>query len=219
MTELERKIGYDFKDKLLLETALTHSSYMNERSLKMSYERLEFLGDSVLGMLTAEMLYTTKSKLSEGELTKRRAMLVCEPSLANAANNMELWRFVRVGRGEEQTGGRKRPSIMADVVEAVLAAVYLDGGLDSARDFAKVHIWPAAKELTVTDFKTILQEKVQNKGMTATYHLIGEDGPPHMKRFTTEVRFDGKPMGIGEGTSKKEAEQAAAQSAMEKGNL
>jgi len=216
MTDLENNIGYTFKNKTLLETALTHSSYKNERNLKECYERLEFLGDSVLGMLTAEMLFATNLNLSEGELTKRRAMIVCEPSLVNAANILELGTFLRVGKGEENTGGRQRPSILADLVEAVLAAVYLDGGLENARILAKTHIFPATLQKTVTDYKTILQEKAQNRGEQVSYHLIGEEGPPHKKRFTAEARIEGKPMGSGTGTSKKEAEQAAAQCALER---
>lgn len=216
MTELEQKISYTFKNKELLETALTHSSYMNEKNTKSCYERLEFLGDSVLGMLTAEMLFGEHPNLSEGELTKRRAVLVCEPSLANAANALELGKCLKVGKGEENTGGRERPSILADVVEAILAAIYLDGGLDNARKFAKSYIYPAVKKSNVIDFKTILQEKVQNKGISIAYRLIGEDGPQHKKRFTTEILLDGKPSGTGTGSSKKEAEQFAAQNALER---
>lgn len=216
MTELEQKIGYTFNNIELLETALTHSSYKNERNTKSCYERLEFLGDSVLGMLTAEMLFSEHPNLSEGELTKRRAALVCEPSLANAAINLELGKHLRVGKGEDNTGGRERPSILADVVEAILAAIYLDSGLDNARKFAKAHIYPAVKNSDVTDFKTILQEKVQNKGVSIAYRLIGEDGPQHKKVFTTEILLDGRPAGTGTGTSKKEAEQFAAQYALER---
>jgi ribonuclease-3 len=216
MASLEKKIGYTFKNKDYLEAAMTHSSYKNERKLKECYERLEFLGDSVLGMLTAEMLFAENPDLSEGELTKRRAMMICESSLVNAANMLELGTFLRVGKGEENTGGRQRPSILADLVEAVLAAVYLDGGIENARAFAKTHIFPAVIQKTVTDYKTILQEKVQNKGEQASYHLIGEDGPPHKKRFTIEVRVEGKVMGSGVGSNKKEAEQAAARCALER---
>ncbi|MCL2080499.1 MAG: ribonuclease III [Oscillospiraceae bacterium] len=215
MRPLEDKIGYSFGNKELLEIALTHSSYKNERNLKHSYERLEFLGDSVLGMLTAEMLYISHPKLSEGELTKRRATLVCESSLANAANILGLGEHLRVGKGEDGTGGRRRPSILADLVEALLAAVYLDGGLESARLFAETHIFPAALQNSFTDYKTIIQEKVQNAGSGISYHLIGEDGPPHRRIFTAEIRVDGRPMGLGTGASKKEAEQLAARRAME----
>lgn len=215
MTELEKKIGYTFKNKEFLETALTHSSYMNEKNTKSCYERLEFLGDSVLGMLTAEMLFKGQPKLSEGELTKRRAMLVCEPSLANAANKLGLGDYLKVGKGEEITGGRARPSILADVVEAILAAIYLDSGIDNARCFAVEHIYTAAQNTVVVDYKTRLQEKVQFQGVKLTYHLINEEGPQHKKLFTVEIRLDDKPMGTGTGSSKKEAEQMAAQRTLE----
>ncbi len=217
MSPLEAQIYYTFKDKNLLETALIHSSFLNENRNKSKdcYERLEFLGDSVLGLLTAEMLYNTFPGLPEGELTRRRAMLVCEQSLAAAAASIDLGQHMKLGKGEENSGGRYRPSILADVLEALVGAIYLDGGMEAARHFAIVFVFTAVSQVAVTDYKTALQEKVQaTNASQLSYRLIEESGPDHAKRFTVEVLFDQTPMGQGTGSSKKEAEQLAAQTAL-----
>ncbi|GHU90735.1 ribonuclease 3 [Clostridia bacterium] len=217
LNELEAKLMYTFNDIRLLETAITHSSYLNENrgSYAKCYERLEFLGDAVLGMLTADMLYHTFGEMPEGELTRRRAMLVCEASLAAAAAKLDLGTYMRLGRGEDHSGGRARPSILADVLEAVLAAIYEDGGIDAARHFAVIKIFTALNQVAVTDYKSALQEKVQaGANLPITYQLIAEDGPDHEKRFTIEVRVGDKVMGEGVGSNKKEAEQLAAKDAL-----
>ncbi|GHV20461.1 ribonuclease 3 [Clostridia bacterium] len=217
LNALEIKLGYTFNDIGLLETAMTHSSYLNESrgTRAKSYERLEFLGDAVLGMLTADMLYHTFEGMPEGELTRRRAMLVCEASLAAAAVKLELGAHMRLGRGEDSSGGRSRASILADMVESLLAAIYEDGGLDAARHFAVVKIFTAMNEVAVTDFKSALQERVQaGVNLPITYQLIAEEGPDHDKRFTIEVRVGDKVRGEGSGSNKKEAEQLAAKDAL-----
>jgi ribonuclease-3 len=217
LQELEEKIGYKFKNIDYLQTAITHSSFLNEKAGKgeKCYERLEFLGDSVLGMLTADMLFHAFEKMPEGELTRRRAMLVCEASLASAAISLEIGDFMRLGRGEDGSGGRGRVSILADMLEAVIAAIYLDGGIEAVRHFTIVKVFSALSEVEITDYKSALQEKVQaaNSG-TIAYQLIGESGPDHDKRFTVEVLVGEKAMGQGIGVSKKEAEQAAAREAL-----
>ena len=220
INELEKAIGYSFKNITLLQNALCHSSYANERwhdSLK-SNERLEFLGDSILGMVVADHLYATFPERPEGELTRMRADMVCEKSLAVVANRLELGRHLMLGRGEELGGGRSRDSILADCVESVIAACYLDGGMDSAvqfiREFILINV-PVTK-LKNADYKTALQELVQRTpGHTITYELVWETGPDHCRVFVMEVRVDGKAVGRGEGRSKKSAEQAAACSALE----
>lgn len=218
MKTLEEKLGYRFHDISLLEKALTHSSYANEHHLGgiNSNERLEFLGDSVLGMVTADSLYRTFPELPEGDLTRLRASLVCENSLVLVAQALELGAYLRLGKGEEACGGRTRPSIIADAVEAVLAAVYLDGGIGEARRLIERFILSnlsRAHEAS-RDHKTALQELVQRRsGQVLSYHLIGESGPDHAKRFTMEVRLNGEAVGSGTGRSKKEAEQMAARAA------
>lgn len=221
INELEKAIGYQFRNITLLQNALSHSSYANERwhdSLK-SNERLEFLGDSVLGMLVAEHLYRTFPNRPEGELTRMRADMVCEKSLATVANRLDLGRHLMLGKGEESGGGRNRDSILADAVESVLAACYLDGGMDAAVQFVQKFILvnvPVTK-LHNTDYKTALQELVQQKKNQAiAYHLVGESGPDHDKEFRVEVTLNGETVGFGIGSSKKRAEQAAAQAAIEK---
>ena len=222
MDKLEEKIGYRFKNRALLVTALTHSSYANERHSTpcQSYERLEFLGDSILGYVTAEFLYSHEPSLSEGRMTRLRAELVCEGSLHKAALSLGLGEYMRLGRGEEHTGGRQRASILADAVEAVIAALYLDGGMDTARGFIERHILSAldsgSPSLLLGDYKTELQELIQRKsGQSLSYALLGESGPDHDKVFTSEVCLNGKPIGSGSGRTKKEAEQAAAHAALE----
>ena len=218
--ELEEAIGYRFRNVTLLQNALAHSSYANERwhdPLK-SNERLEFLGDSVLGMLVAEYLYRTFPDRPEGELTRMRADMVCEKTLAIVANRLDLGKHLLLGRGEELGGGRSRESILADAVESVIAACYLDGGMDAAVQFIKKFILvnvPVSK-LHNADYKTALQELVQQKkNQTLSYVLVGETGPDHDKQFCVELLLNGKVVGTGTGTSKKRAEQAAAHAAIE----
>ena len=215
--ELQNRIGYAFRDEKLMENALTHSSYANERgkSRIFSNERLEFLGDSVLGFVTAEYLFEKYPSRPEGEMTRIRAELVCEHSLAATAEALELGSVLLLGKGEEQNGGRTRKSILADAVEALLAAIYLDGGIAPARAFVLDHIL-AEKPTELTDYKTALQERVQGTGGTSPqYKIIDEYGPDHAKTFVARVEIDGAPAGEGSGRTKKEAEQSAAKAAME----
>ncbi len=220
MERLEERLGYTFRDRSLLENALTHSSYANESRLAgvQSNERLEFLGDSVLGMVTADYLYRAHPEEPEGELTRTRAALVCEESLVEVARSLELGSFLKLGRGEETGGGRERPSIIADAMEAVIAAVYLDGGIGSARKIIQRFILDRENEMGGSrDYKTALQELVQREtGQVLEYRLIGSAGPDHAKTFQVEVDLNGASLGAGEGHSKKEAEQAAARTAIEK---
>ncbi len=219
---LENRIGYHFRDARLLETALTHSSYANERRAPdvMSYERLEFLGDSILGLTTAEYLYAHEPALPEGQMTRLRAELVCESSLHKTALALGLGQFMRLGRGEERTGGRERASILADMVEAIIAAIYLDSGMAEAKAFIMTHILADAQigeEHRSADYKTALQELVQQRGeVQIRYELIGQSGPDHNKVFTFSVSVDGETVGSGSGRTKKEAEQMAARRALEK---
>ena len=219
---LESRIGYHFRDRGLLETALTHSSYANERhsSGAESYERLEFLGDSVLGFVTAEFLYAHDPALPEGRMTPLRAELVCEFSLHETALSLGLGELLRLGRGEELTGGRERVSILADTVEAIIAAIFLDGGMDEAKKFIMTQLLSGADlgaEHAVADYKTALQELVQRRGEVAIrYELVGESGPDHSKTFTFSVSVDGERVGEGSGRTKKEAEQMAARRALER---
>ena len=220
MESLEKKLGYTFRDRLLLSEALNHSSYANEhRSAEVSSnERLEFLGDSVLGFVTAEFLFKTYGKLPEGDLTRIRAALVCEQSLYEVAKFLGLGQYLKLGKGEEAGGGRQRQSILADATEAVFAAVYLDGGMERVRELicrVLLSRAPAAEERR--DYKTTLQEIVQRRsGQVLTYHMVDESGPDHNKTFLFQVRLNGAPVGQGRGHSKKEAEQAAARDALEK---
>ena len=219
--DLEAAIGYRFSNITLLQNALAHSSYANERwhNSLMSNERLEFLGDSVLGMLVADHLYRNFPDRPEGELTRMRADMVCESALAAVAERLELGSHLLLGKGEEQGGGRSRGSILADAVESVLAACYLDGGMEAAKDFVSRFILvnvPVAK-LKNADHKTALQELVQQKkNQVITYKLVGESGPDHDKEFTVELSLNGEVVGTGTGSSKKRAEQEAAKNAMEK---
>ena len=220
MKSLEEKLGYTFQDKSLLENALTHSSCANESKGRLhSNERLEFLGDSILGMVVAEHLYRNHPDLPEGELTRTRAALVCEESLVEVAQDLGLGEYLKLGKGEEAGGGRTRPSIRADAVEAVLAAVYLDGGIGSARKIIQKYI--LSREIeglnAQRDYKTALQELVQREsGQVLKYRLTGSEGPDHDKRFFVEVDLNGQPAGAGQGRSKKEAEQMAAKAAIAK---
>ena len=219
MKTLEEKLGYSFQNRALLENALTHSSCANESRGKLqSNERLEFLGDSILGMVVADHLYRNHPDLPEGVLTRTRAALVCEDSLVLVAEELGLGEYLRLGKGEETGGGRNRPSIRADAVEAVLAAVYLDGGIGSARKIIQKYILSreVAGLTKPRDYKTALQELVQREsGQVLAYRLVGEEGPDHNKRFFVEVTLNGSGVGQGSGRSKKEAEQMAAKAAIE----
>ena len=219
--DLETAIGYRFNNITLLQNALTHSSYANERwhNSLMSNERLEFLGDSILGMVVAEYLYRTFPDRPEGELTRMRADMVCEKSLAAVAARIDLGRHLMLGNGEEQSGGRNRDSILADAVESVIAASFLDGGMNAARQFIQkfILVEVPVKKLHNADYKTALQELVQQKkNQTLSYALVGESGPDHDKRFEVEVSLNGQVIGVGSGSSKKRAEQMATQAALEK---
>ena len=221
MRTLQEKLGYHFSNVALLENALTHSSYANEHKAAgfESNERLEFLGDSVLGMVVADYLYRNCPSLPEGDLTRLRAGLVCEGNLVLVAKELDLGRCLKLGKGEELGGGRNRPSILADAVESVLAAVYLDGGIGAARKLIQHFILDHISRVhqATKDNKTALQEIIQRKsGQTLTYQLIGAEGPDHCKVFRMQVLLNGNPIGEGEGRSKKEAEQAAAAAAIAK---
>ena len=219
--DLEAAIGYKFKNIALLQNALAHSSYANERwhNSLMSNERLEFLGDSILGMCVAEYLYCTFPDRPEGELTRMRADMVCEQTLANVAGRIGLGEHLLLGKGEEQGGGRTRNSILADAVESVIAASFLDGGMGAAKQFIQkfILVEVPVKKLHNVDYKTSLQELVQQKkNQVLSYALVGESGPDHDKHFEVEVSLNGKVVGLGSGSSKKRAEQMAARSAIEK---
>ena len=216
-------MGSAFKNKALLENALQHSSYANEHrgGGMRSNERLEFLGDAVLGVVTADYLFRKHPDLPEGDLTRLRAALVCEDSLHEVAQSLELGRYLKLGRGEEQGGGRRRPSILADATESVFAAVYLDGGMEAASELIHRVLLDKGREEAVEerrrDFKTELQELVQRKsGSTLGYRLVGSTGPDHAKVFEAAVLLNGEVLSTGTGHSKKEAEQAAAGAALEK---
>ena len=219
--DLEVAIGYQFQNINLLHNALAHSSYANERwhNSLMSNERLEFLGDSILGMLVAEHLYKTFPDRPEGDLTRMRADMVCEKALAKVAQQIGLGQHLLLGKGEEQGGGRSRNSILADAVESVIAACFLDGGMEPAVQFVTKFILvnvPVTK-LHNADYKTALQELVQQKkNQVISYTLVGESGPDHDKQFRVELSINGKVVGAGLGSSKKRAEQDAAREALEK---
>lgn len=221
MDRLEEKLGYCFQNRKLLLTALTHSSFANERHEAgcESYERLEFLGDSILGFVTAEFLYSHKPSLPEGSMTRLRAELVCESSLHKVALELGLGEYMRLGRGEERTGGRARPSIMADMIESIIAAMYMDCGLEQARRFIMEHVLAGAElneNHRSADYKTALQELVQRKsGQHISYEMTGASGPDHNKVFSSQVSINGVPAGQGSGRTKKEAEQMAAKMALE----
>ncbi|MCI9557440.1 MAG: ribonuclease III [Lawsonibacter sp.] len=219
MKTLETKLGYTFQDPTLLENALTHSSRANEsRGGLLSNERLEFLGDSVLGLVISDHLYRRHPDLPEGELTRIRSILVCEESLVEAARELDLGSYLKLGRGEDAAGGRRRPSIQADAMEALIAAVYLDGGMGPVRKVIQRYI--LSRELDSIarplDHKTTLQELVQREsGQVLQYRLVGEEGPDHAKLFYMEVVLNGVPIGSGSGHTKKEAEQKAACAAIQ----
>ena len=218
ITELEQKIQYAFQDRRLLVQALTHSSCANERRINKTgdYERLEFLGDAVLELVSSDYIYRENADMSEGKMTKYRSSIVCEPALAYCAREIGLEGYILLGRGEEATGGRKRDSIISDVMEAVIGAIYLDSGLAEAQRFIRRFILSDLEHKQLFyDAKTILQEEVQkeNKG-TPRYELTDEDGPEHDKTFRVEVFIGDVKAGTGVGHSKKAAEQKAAYEAL-----
>lgn len=219
--KFEKIIDYKFNNKEYILEALTHSSYSNENKRYNFNERLEFLGDSVLSIVVSDYLFKNEKELPEGELTKLRASIVCEESLSEVANKIKLGEFMLLGKGEEATGGRERISILADAFEAVIAAIYLDGSIEDARKFIlnnmKSIISDARRGKIFRDYKTHLQEVLQGKGeVNIWYKLIDEKGPDHNKRFIMEVGTNNDVLGIGEGKSKKEAEQLAARIALDK---
>ncbi|MBR3789880.1 MAG: ribonuclease III [Clostridia bacterium] len=217
-TEFEEKLGYSFKDKSLLELALTHSSFANENKLKKNNERFEFLGDSVLGFVTAEYLFTEFKNRPEGEMTKLRAAVVCEKSLFKFAEQINLGKYILLGRGEDSTGGRNRPSVVSDAFEAIIAAIYIDGGMEAVKPYILRFIKDAVKrETSFKDNKSLLQEEIQKvKGNSLAYEEVGEEGPDHDKTFVFRVKLNGEIIGEGKGKSKKEAEQNAAGNALNK---
>ena len=223
MKQLEEKLGYKFKNRALLLNALTHSSYANENREEgvPSNERLEFLGDSVLGFTAAKHLYAVEPSLPEGKMTRLRAELVCEHSLYGVARELDLGAYLRMGHGEEKNGGRQRASILADATEAVIAAIFLDGGIEAAVSFVERMVLSpeAVKAHHASDYKTELQELVQRKpDQQLKYTDAGESGPDHDKVFLSEVSLNGELIGRCSGRTKKEAEQAAACRALERLN-
>src|SRR6266566_7926526 len=223
LEELERAIGYRFRQPVLLERALTHRSAASEDAntrVRADNEQLEYLGDAVLGMLVSEYLIGTFAHWSEGQLSKSRARLVNAASLCIAARRLRLGEHLRLGRGEEKTGGRDKPTLLADAFEAVVAAVYLDGGLGAAREVLRRGLFEHALEergarISDSDRKSALQELLQGQGRApAEYRVAGESGPDHQKVFQIEVWIDGECLATGEGSTKKEAEQRAARSAL-----
>ena len=218
--DIEKNLKYTFKNKQLLAEALSHSSYANEKKkVRRSNERLEFLGDSVLSIVVSQYLFLHYTHLPEGELTKIRASLVCEKSLFEFAKQIQLGEFILLGKGEENTGGRERPSILADAFEAVIAAIYLDGGLNAATEYVLRFIpedIDSRKYSAFNDYKTVLQEIIQkNPEEKVEYHLAGQSGPDHNKAFKVQVCLNSNVIGTGIGKSKKEAEQMAAKEALE----
>ena len=218
--EFEEKLGHHFHNKKYLITALTHSSYANEaKGKEESNERLEFLGDSVLGFVVADYLFKNYTQFPEGDLTKNRAALVCEKSCCGFAKQIDLGNYLRLSHGEQNSGGRTRSSILADAFEAVIAAIYLDAGMEEARKFILRFVLPmlkAHKPKAFKDYKTALQEIIQqNPEEHLEYVLTGESGPDHDKHFTVEVHLNSNVIGKGGGRSKKEAEQQAAREALE----
>jgi ribonuclease-3 len=218
--KLLTSLGISFENRKLLKQAFTHASYRNEHRTEVGQdnERLEFLGDAVLELLVSEYLFSKYPKMPEGELTRLRAAIVCEPSLVRFATKLEFDKYIRLGRGEEISGGRKRPALLADVFEAFIGAYYLDQGLEAVRDFLARFVVPEIQSVNtplLTDYKTMLQELVQREGLgSLIYQILEERGPAHNREFVARVLLDAKPMGEGAGRSKKEAEQHAAQMTM-----
>ncbi len=215
--ELENIIGYYFNDRTLLRSALSHSSYINELKINTypDYERLEFLGDAVLELTVSDFLYRDKNSMKEGDMTKLRAALVCEPTLAECAKEISLSDFILVGHGEENTGSRFRDSIVSDVFEALIGAIYLDGGMEKAKAHITKYVLKDMEDRQLFyDAKSILQIKVQKENGSLEYVLKGESGPDHKKEFTVEVMINGHAVSEGRGSSKKNAEQQAAYNAL-----
>ena len=214
MEEFQQVIGYQFQNKNLLRQALTHSSYANEKHMHRlsDNERLEFLGDAVLELVTSNYLYRTYTKEPEGKLSKIRASLVCEPTLAGCARDINLGKYVLLSKGEDMTGGRSRDSILSDAFEAVIGAIYLDQGIETATKFIETYLFKDVEnKVLFFDAKTNLQEIVQGEGKgRLKYVLVGEEGPDHAKIFTVEARLGENVIGTGSGHSKKSAEQHAA---------
>ena len=214
----QKRLGYEFRDQKLLRLALTHRSYAHERNLSQQNERLEFLGDSVLGLITGEELYHRHPSLPEGQLSRRKSYLVSEPTLAQMAAGLQLSRVVLLGVGEDRSGGRDKSSILADSLEAVLGAVFLDGGLQASRIVLRPLLnrqMEATRDWDHRDHKTRLQELLQSRdGIPPHYVLVGEDGPDHAKIFTVECRRSRQALGRGSGSNKKAAEQEAAAAAL-----
>ena len=220
LRELQDKIGYQFKDESLLKQALTHSSFANEQKINKlnNYERLEFLGDAVLELVSSEFLFNENKDMPEGQLTRLRASMVCEPALAYCARDIDLGSYILLGKGEEATGGRKRDSITSDVMEAVIGAIFLDGGIENAKEFIYHFVLSDLEnKILFLDSKTLLQEEIQKKNTAQLrYELVGETGPDHDKQFSVEAYLDDKLIGSGVGRTKKAAEQQAAYEALMK---
>lgn len=219
METIEQKLGYEFQSKELLKKALTHTSYAYEKNIE-SNEKLEYLGDSILEFITSKYLYFNYPKLTEGEMTKVRASVVCEKSLYKIAKLHNFSDFLYLGKSEQLSGGKNRPAILADSVEAVIAAIYIDGGIEPAEKFIienlKQEIEQASKHVGIKDHKTVLQEKLQIHGdVKIEYEIIQETGPDHDKSFEAQVKCNGKILAEGKGKSKKEAEMQAAKKALE----
>ena len=218
LEELEQKIGYSFQDKRLLRQALTHSSFANEQKINKydDYERLEFLGDAVLELVSSEFLFRENAKMTEGQLTRMRASMVCEQALAYCAKEFGLEDYILLGKGEEMTGGRTKDSIISDVMEAIIGALYVDNGMEEAKAYIHRFILSDLEHKQLFyDAKTILQERVQQKNQgTLHYELIREEGPDHDKMFVVEAKIDDKTIGAGQGRTKKAAEQQAAYEAL-----
>lgn len=221
LKELEKKTGYSFKNFSLFRQALTHSSYANEHKQEHQHdnERLEFLGDAVLEVISSEFLFFQYPEMPEGDLTKLRASIVCEPTLALCARELKLGDYLLLGKGEERTGGRRRDSIVSDAMEALIGAIYLDGGFANAKEFVhKFVLTDIEHKKLFYDSKTILQEIVQRdyKGQEIVYHLAGERGPDHDKEFQIDIRIGNRILGQGVGRTKKLVEQEAAYQAIMK---
>ncbi|MFC4664679.1 MULTISPECIES: ribonuclease III [Oceanobacillus] len=222
LSQLENELGITFQQKDLLKEAFTHSSYVNEykKSKLNDNERLEFLGDAVLELAVSQYLYRNNQEMPEGEMTKLRAAIVCEASLTVFAKQFDFGKYILLGKGEDKTGGRQRPAILADAFEAFLGALYLDQGFDAVLRFLNMHIFPALTvdtSTSVMDYKSHLQEIVQQqKDRKIEYEIIEERGPSHYKEFIAQVVIQGEPAGKGNGRTKKEAEQKAARAALEK---
>lgn len=222
LKDFQQFIGYGFKDVALLNTALTHSSYSANRQEALEHnERLEFLGDSILSMVISQYIYHSCKNQAEGQLTRIRANIVCEQSLYDAANRISLGKYLLLSKGEELSGGRTRPSILADAFEAVIAAIFLDGGVDTVKHFVLNYLEDTIKQAIqnkiITDYKSFIQEHIQKTSQDKiTYRLLSEEGPDHSKTFEMAILHEDKVLGTGAGLSKKEAQQAAAKDAVEK---